>query len=65
MKTGTVKFYNEEKSFGFITPDEGSRDIFVHRSALNGNTIYEGDKVRFETEETPKGMAAINVEKVD
>ena len=60
MKTGTVKFFNEEKGFGFIVPDEGGKDVFVHKSNVDGN-IREDDKVQFEVEEGPRGLNAINV----
>ncbi len=60
MKTGTVKFFNEEKGFGFIVTDEGGKDVFVHKSNVNGN-IREDDKVEFEVEEGPRGLNAINV----
>lgn len=63
MKTGTVKFFNEEKGFGFIIPDDGAKDVFVHKSNINGN-VREGDKVEFEIEEGPKGLNAINVSRV-
>lgn len=65
MKTGKVKFFNSEKNFGFITPDDsqpGTKDIFVHRSGIKNGNINENDKVSFETEDTPKGLAAVNVE---
>lgn len=61
MSNGTVKFFNTTKGFGFITPDEGGKDVFVHVSATK-EEINEGDKVSFEIEETPKGQSAINVE---
>jgi len=61
MSNGTVKFFNEAKGFGFITPDEGGKDVFVHVNGLNGNTITEGDKVSFDVEEGPKGLNATNV----
>lgn len=63
MKTGTVKFFNEKKGFGFITPDDGGKDIFVHSSALK-DQIREGDKVQFEEETGQKGLNATNVKKV-
>ncbi len=62
MATGTVKFFNTTKGFGFITPDDGSKEVFVHMSALNGATIKENDKVQYDVEDTEKGKNAINVE---
>jgi len=56
--TGTVKFYNESKGYGFITNDETGKDIFVHATALNGLTLNEGDKVTYEEEEGRKGIVA-------
>ncbi len=61
MSNGTVKFFNAAKGFGFITPDDGSKDVFVHANNLNGD-ITEGDKVSFEIEESPKGLNATNVQ---
>jgi cold shock protein len=63
MSNGTVKFFNNSKGFGFITPDDGGKDVFVHANALT-DEITEGDKVSYEVEESPKGLNAINV-KVD
>ena len=62
MGTGTVKFFNEQKGFGFITPDEGEKDLFVHKSGTN-TTLWEGDKVSFDIEDTPRGPVAVNVNK--
>ncbi|MBT8180368.1 MAG: cold-shock protein [Eudoraea sp.] len=61
MSNGTVKFFNNAKGFGFITPDEGDKDVFVHASGLT-EEISEGDKVSYDVEESPKGLNAINVE---
>lgn len=60
MSNGVVKFFNNAKGFGFITPEDGSKDVFVHQNALTEN-INEGDKVSFEVEESPKGLNAIDV----
>lgn len=62
MSSGTVKFFNTEKGFGFITPDEGGKDVFVHKTGTR-QPIYEGDKVTFEVEQSPKGPNAVNVTK--
>lgn len=62
MSSGTVKFFNTEKGFGFITPDEGGRDIFVHKTGTR-ELLNEGDKVTFEVEQSPKGPNAVNVTK--
>ncbi|MFK7936710.1 MAG: cold-shock protein [Saprospiraceae bacterium] len=61
MTNGTVKFFNEGKGFGFIAPEDGGKDVFVHASGLDGTMIYEGDKVSFEVEEGKKGLNAVNV----
>ncbi len=63
MQEGTVKFFNSSKGFGFITPANGSADVFVHVSALNGD-IYENDKVTFDVENGKKGLNAVNVRSV-
>lgn len=63
--TGTVKWFNESKGFGFIQPDDGSKDVFVHYSAIEGagfRSLTEGQKVSFEVQKTPKGLAAANVQ---
>ena len=64
MATGTVKWFNEAKGYGFITPDDGSKDLFVHFSAIQSSgfkKLEEGQKVQFETAEGPKGPNATNV----
>ncbi|MDA7906717.1 cold-shock protein [Mariniblastus sp.] len=63
MQTGTVKFFNEKKGFGFITPETGEKDVFVHVNGLI-DEINEGDKVSYDVEEGPKGTSAINVKVV-
>jgi CspA family cold shock protein len=60
MSSGTVKFFNQSKGFGFITPDSGEKDVFVHANNLIDN-ISDGDKVSFDLESTEKGPSAINV----
>jgi len=63
MSNGTVKFFNNSKGFGFITPDEGGKDVFVHVNGLV-DEINEGDKVSYDVEESPKGLNALNVKVV-
>ncbi|WP_026914702.1 cold-shock protein [Christiangramia portivictoriae] len=58
---GTVKFFNESKGYGFITNDDTKRDIFVHITGLNGETIQEGDRVEYEETEGKKGVNATDV----
>lgn len=60
--TGTVKFFNESKGFGFITNDETGQDIFVHVTALNGVVLNDGDKVEYAEEEGRKGIVAAQVQ---
>lgn len=62
--TGIVKWFNESKGYGFITPDDGSKDCFVHYSAISGSgfrTLNEGEKVEFDIVDGQKGPAAENV----
>ncbi len=60
MTNGTVKFFNHARGFGFIAPDDGGKDVFVHKSGLV-DEITEGDKVSYDVEESEKGLNAINV----
>jgi len=64
MATGTVKWFNADKGYGFITPAEGGDDVFVHFSAISGEghrSLNEGAKVEYEVEQGPKGLQATNV----
>ncbi|GAB5526463.1 MAG: cold shock domain-containing protein [Roseivirga sp.] len=63
MKTGTVKFFNDDKGFGFIVDDETQQDVFVHVSGTV-DAIQKDDKVEFDTEEGRKGVNAVNVRKI-
>jgi CspA family cold shock protein len=67
MATGTIKWFSDEKGFGFITPEGGSRDVFVHFSALQGEgfkSLAEGQMVSFDVTQGPKGDQAANVVKL-
>ena len=64
MATGTVKWFNAEKGFGFIAPDDGSADVFAHFSAINSSgyrSLDEGDQVEYDVEQGPKGPQASNI----
>jgi len=66
MVKGTVKWFSDSKGFGFITPDDGSKDVFVHHSAIQGmgyKSLAENDVVEFEVEQGEKGPKALNVVK--
>ncbi|HEX9981344.1 MAG TPA: cold-shock protein [Flavobacterium sp.] len=61
MRTGTVKFFNESKGYGFITDEETGKDIFVHATGIRGEELREGDRVSYEEEEGRKGKVAAQV----
>ena len=65
MATGTVKWFSDEKGYGFITPDEGDNDLFVHRTGLGdqGGVLADGERVNFDTEDGDKGPKAVNVQR--
>lgn len=64
MSTGTVKFFNATKWFGFITPDDWSKDIFVHVTQIQGGELADGDKVQYTEGQGQKGPQAENVERI-
>lgn len=65
LQQGKIKFFDSQKGFGFISPDEGNKDIFVHRNNVENlgfdQGLEDGEAVEFDVEETPKGSSAINV----
>ncbi len=67
MAYGKVKWFNAEKGFGFIEPEDGSKDVFVHRNSVSGlgfdDGLQDGEEVAYEVERTPKGLAAVDVER--
>ena len=64
MLQGTVKWFNADKGFGFIKPNDGGKDLFVHQSETDGLTLNEGDPVEFEIGEGRKGPCAVKVKKI-
>ncbi len=67
MTTGTVKFFNTAKGFGFIIPDDGTKDVFVHISAVEGSDLghlTDGQKVSFEVQQDTRGLKAVNLQAV-
>ena len=67
MATGTVKWFDDNKGFGFITPSDGSKDVFVHHSSIQVSgfkSLSDGQQVTFDTQDGPKGPKAVNVVKI-
>ena len=65
MPTGTVKWFNDDKGFGFVTPDEAGKDLFVHHTGIAGDgfkSLVEGSKVSYEAQPSDKGPKAVNVQ---
>lgn len=68
MRNGTVKWFNDAKGYGFIAPEDGGEDVFVHFSAIQGDgfrSLREGQNVTFETQQGPKGLQAVDVAAAD
>lgn len=66
-QTGKIKWFNDAKGYGFVTPDDGSKDVFVHFSAIQGEgfkSLAEGDRIEFDVQSSDKGPKAANVRKV-
>jgi CspA family cold shock protein len=67
MAQGTVKWFNDQKGFGFITPEDGGKDVFVHHSGIDASgfkSLQEGDRVSFDVEQGAKGPSAVRVKKL-
>jgi CspA family cold shock protein len=67
MAEGTVKWFSNEKGYGFITPEDGSKDLFVHFSSISGDgyrSLNDGAKVTYEAEDGPKGPVAVDVQEI-
>ena len=67
MAQGTVKWFNDQKGFGFITPEDGGKDVFVHHSGIEASgfkSLQEGDRVTFDVEQGAKGPSAVRVKKL-
>ncbi len=65
MNTGTVKFYNRLRGFGFIIPSDGSTELFFHKTNIVGEKVADNDKVEYETGEGREGFQALNVKKIE
>ena len=65
MTTGIVKFFNHSKGYGFITPDDGGKDLFVHMSCIVNGNLNDGSKVKFNVASSDKGPQAVDVEVVE